>query len=374
MVTAFLCLVGVGVIIAMSVQGGADGSGFDGRPAWVAAHLPVMQRGGARGDVATEVRVTLAQLAMEAVVNVSFSREATCAVCGGVGGSGTVRCPACQGAGSVPAFGGMMRAACGHCGGRGVKHAHVCPTCGGSGGVRARVDEAVRLTAGLVGGDVVRLVGAGGRNSVRSGGGGGSGSGGGMGDVEVTIVEVVPSAQVPGVVTRCSDPAYCAPGRNDDLLVRVRLTLGEALLGWQRTISHPRGGVVHVGAAAGAVTQPGELLRDAGHGMPRRSAAAPSRTFFTSRGAVQHELPQPGAPPDRPRGEAWMCRLPLVGPLVCPPSSAAGALIVVAQVDLPPALTAGQAAAARLLPPPPPPPPQLEPAPRAAPEDDATEL
>lgn len=340
MVAAFVSLAGVGLILALSIQGGTDGGGFEGRPHWVQAHLPVMQRGGQRGDVTAEVRVSLAELAREAVVNVSFHREEVCASCGGAGGSGTQRCPACQGAGSVPVFGGMMRTQCGHCGGRGVKHAHVCHTCGGSGHVHRRAEEAVRLTAGLAGGDVIRMVGAGGRSS------------NGAGDLEVRVVEVAPTTALSAApaITRCSDPTYCVGGRNDDLLVHVRLHLAEALLGWRRMLQHPRGGEVEVGNEAGVVTQPGELLRFPGKGMPRRSAAATSRTFFTSGGAVQHELQLPGAPPDPPRGTAFICRLPLIGAAACPPSSAFGTLIVVTHVDLPPSLSVAQAAVAATFP------------------------
>ena len=207
--------------------------------------------GSTRGsDVLAEVELTLEEAAegVERDVEVSVLRE--CDECGGSGArSGTAprRCTECGGTGEVrhvrrTMLGNMMTAStCRRCGGTGQEIADPCPRCHGHGRVQTTDTLTVRIPAGIEDGAHLRVSGRG-EAGVR---------GGRSGDLYVSI-RVLPHE----VFKRVGDDLGCE--------VRVPMTIAAL------------GGVIKVPTLDGEReldvapgTQPGEVARLKGAGMPR---------------------------------------------------------------------------------------------------------
>jgi molecular chaperone DnaJ len=122
------------------------------------------QRGPARGfDLETEVVLSLEEVSTGVEREVSFTRLDVCEPCSGSGakpGSKPVKCPTCGGQGKVQAgFGGMfqMVTACPSCRGRGSVIKDFCPDCRGKGRQGKQRKLSVRIPAGIMDGQAVRV-------------------------------------------------------------------------------------------------------------------------------------------------------------------------------------------------------------------------
>jgi molecular chaperone DnaJ len=84
-------------------------------------------------------------------VEIQYSRNESCPVCHGSGGSGKKVCPTCQGSGQVRHSQGFfsMATACPSCGGEGYIIEHPCKECGGSGAQKKRQKIMVTIPAGV---------------------------------------------------------------------------------------------------------------------------------------------------------------------------------------------------------------------------------
>ncbi|ATE62585.1 DnaJ C-terminal domain-containing protein [Thauera sinica] len=93
---------------------------------------------------------------------VKIAREAECATCGGSGEEAlahTQLCKDCHGSGRVRVGGNLER--CKVCAGRGYRTQRTCTDCEGSGRTQAWRTLAVKVPPGLLGGDELRIAGAG---------------------------------------------------------------------------------------------------------------------------------------------------------------------------------------------------------------------
>ena len=133
------------------------------------------RRGHARvfrgADLRYEVELELEQAAFGDTVTISLPLAVECATCHGSGakpGSSPVGCRTCGGRGSVRMQQGFfaVEQTCPHCKGQGTVIEDPCDDCHGEGRVRETKTLAVKIPAGVDGGDRIRLGGEGeaGRN------------------------------------------------------------------------------------------------------------------------------------------------------------------------------------------------------------------
>ncbi len=205
------------------------------------------QRGA---DLAAELHLSFVDAVQGITTQVNIESDAPCSVCSGSGaapGTSPVICPTCGGRGVVSDNQGMFSFSqtCQTCGGHGMKIETPCSNCRGSGVERKPRKVKVRIPAGVVDGQRIRLKGRGAAGH----------NGGPSGDLYVTV----------RVGTH---PLF---GRSDrNLTLTVPVTFPEATLGTTvkvPTLSDPVTVRIPAGTAAGAV------LRVRGRGVPGESRA-----------------------------------------------------------------------------------------------------
>ncbi|MGO2424998.1 MAG: molecular chaperone DnaJ [Corynebacterium flavescens] len=215
----------------------------------------VFNRGGSAGhsarpsrgaDVETEISLEFREAAKGTTIPLQLSGEAPCTTCHGSGSkSGKVsQCPRCKGSGFISENRGSFAfsSPCPDCGGTGQKITDPCDDCHGTGTVHRTRHITVRIPAGVIDGQKVRLAGQGeaGPNGTPSG------------DLFVTV-RVKP------------DKIFTREG--DDLHITVPVSFAELALGG--TISVPTlDSTVRVKVPAG--TPEGRTLRVRGRGIAKR--------------------------------------------------------------------------------------------------------
>ncbi len=206
-------------------------------------------RAGARRsrgrDLAVEVELGLEEAAAGAEKEIKLTRAEACPVCRGSKrkpGTSAETCPSCGGAGQVRFQQGFftMARTCPRCRGAGEFNATPCESCGGRGHVREKRALKVRVPAGVADGSRLRLVGE-----------------GEAGD------EGMPAGDL-YVVTRVRRHPFFEREAND-LACEITITFAQAALGARIEIPTLTGSEV-LKIAAG--TQPGEIVRLKGHGVP----------------------------------------------------------------------------------------------------------
>ena len=241
------------------IFGGAGGAGQAGEGGLGDLFGGLFNRGGAAGrnarpsrgaDVETEITLDFREAAKGTTFPVELTGDAPCTTCHGSGSkSGHVtQCEQCHGSGYVRensgAFG--MARPCTNCGGTGDVITDPCTTCHGTGTVRRSRTITVRIPAGVVDGQKVRLAGQGEAGP----------NGKPAGDLFVTV-----HVRADKVFTRTGD----------DLEVTVPVSFSELALGG--TITVPTlDKRVRVKVPAG--TPNGRTLRVKGRGVPRKSGNA----------------------------------------------------------------------------------------------------
>ncbi len=233
--------------------GGAGGAGRAARP-----------RRGA--DVETEITLDFREAAKGVTIPLQLTNPSPCTTCHGSGakpGTHPVTCGTCHGSGFTNeqrgAFG--FSSPCPDCAGQGTKIEDPCGDCSGTGVTTRRRTITVRVPAGVVDGQKVRLAGQG-EAGLR---------GRPAGDLFVKV-HVRP------------DEIFTRTG--DDLEVTVPVSFGELALGG--TITVPTlDGKVRVRVPAG--TSDGRTLRVRSRGVPKRSGT-PGDLLVTVRVQVPSNL------------------------------------------------------------------------------------
>lgn len=244
---------GLGDFLNGFVNRGGGGGGRSARP-----------RRGA--DVETEITLDFREAAKGVTIPLQLTNPSPCTTCHGSGakpGTNPVTCGTCHGSGYTNeqrgAFG--FSAPCPDCGGQGSRIETPCADCSGTGVTTRRRTITVRVPAGVVDGQKVRLAGQG-EAGLR---------GRPAGDLFVTV-HVRP------------DEIFTRSG--DDIEVTVPVSFGELALGG--TITVPTlDGKVRVRVPAG--TADGRTLRVRGRGVPKRSGT-PGDLLVTVRVQVPTKL------------------------------------------------------------------------------------
>jgi molecular chaperone DnaJ len=203
------------------------------------------QRAQRGADLETALHLSFRDAVMGVTTTVSLPSNEACRTCRGTGGAPGaefVTCERCHGRGVVNDDQGpfAMSSMCPVCQGRGGRYAEVCPTCHGTGREPSSRRVNVRVPAGVVDGQRIRLKGKGNPGT----------HGGPAGDLFVDV-HVAPDAR------------FERRGRHVTTTVRVPLT--QAILGTTvevATLDEP----VTLKIPAG--TQPGTTMRVKGRGVP----------------------------------------------------------------------------------------------------------
>jgi len=206
----------------------------------------VRARGQRGNDVEVEVRISFEDSLRGLQTTVPVNLELACHTCHGTGaapGTAPVRCPECDGTGTVATSQGLfaLQQPCPRCRGMGTIVETPCPTCRGAGRERRTKRYTVKIPAGVKDGTRIKLKGKG-----EAGYGGAA-----AGDLFV--------------VTRV-EPSSVYERRGDDLLVEVPVSFPTAALGGSVEVPTPEG---PVSLKVPAGSEDGKLLRIKGRGAPR---------------------------------------------------------------------------------------------------------
>lgn len=234
-----------------SLFGSMFGGGmpFFGSPFGGASNMgPTKQPRGP--DKVHEIGVSLADLYKGKRFELTMKRDVLCASCDGKGGNRVENCDSCGGKGiriRAQQMGPMMamtQEACSPCGQTGKKVLDTCSVCAGKRVTEKGSTLEVVIEPGMQEGD--RLTFA-------------------------AQCSESPMFERPGdviLVIRSTAGDEIWSRRGADLTVQVRMTLAEAMLGWERTIEgHPSTRPLHL-VWQGGILREGEVLRIGGWGMP----------------------------------------------------------------------------------------------------------
>ncbi len=196
-------------------------------------------------DIRCQVSITLMEAAHGTEADLNFKRHRACQTCGGSGaraGTKPLNCRYCGGSGQVVQSTGIfsMQTTCPSCKGAGVTIKDPCPVCRGGGYVKEKVERKVNIPAGVDDQTRLRL----------SGEGEPSPDGGPAGDCYCFI-------------TVKKHPLFERDGQT--LICQVPISYSQAALGATLQIPTLDGPEK---LSIGMGTQPGEVFRMSGRGMP----------------------------------------------------------------------------------------------------------
>lgn len=199
-------------------------------------------------DISIDIEIPFKESVFGTTRKVLLSKIGTCQTCTGTGaarGAQTITCKICGGSGklheSKTSFFGTFSTVkvCDRCFGAGTIPEKACPTCNGARVLRREEEVSISIPAGVNGGEMIRLAGAG---------------------------EAVPNG-VPGdlyvKIHVKQDPNFRKEGKN--LVTSLSIKLTDALLGSEYTLSTIDGPVT-ITIPAGIKF--GEFIRVAGKGIP----------------------------------------------------------------------------------------------------------
>ncbi|KAL7422753.1 DnaJ-related protein scj1 [Cryptotrichosporon argae] len=218
-------------------------------------------------SIMTNLEVSLADMYTGRTVEFAIPRRVICDHCHGSGAASDAdvhACGHCQGQGVVvqrhQVFPGMftnVQMTCPHCAGKGVRIARPCPKCRGEKTVQIEHVLAVHVPAGAPEGFEEVFHGEADESVDWDAG---------------DVIVKVRSRRHEGGHARAGAPgAGAAPGegwsrKEAGIVGRVTLSVAEALLGFQRNLTHLDGRTIMLGRTG--TTQPGEVEVVEGEGMP----------------------------------------------------------------------------------------------------------
>ena len=191
-----------------------------------------------------------------------------CEKCGGKGGVGEKTCSTCNGRGSVISevstiLGRIQtKTTCKDCGGTGYTYESTCSECRGKGKIKTRKTFEVEIPKGINTGEQIRL----------SGKGEAGVNGGPNGDLYVEF-------------TVGSHPLYTR--KEDDLYMELPVTITDLVLGCSKEINTLYG-KIELKISDGS--QPGEILRVRGKGMPNVHSGKLGDLYITLKLVLPNKL------------------------------------------------------------------------------------
>ncbi|KAJ2077007.1 DnaJ- protein scj1 [Coemansia sp. RSA 988] len=244
-------------------QGGPGGGAgfhdpFDIFAQFFGGNVRFDRRGGERAkprapDVHIHMPVTLQELYAGIEVDVDISKQAICPHCDGSGAASPDdidKCTTCGGSGMRvfkqvlgPGIVQQMQSKCDECNGKGKKISKPCPHCKGARVLRESDMLAVRVEPGMADGEEIVFEGEGDQH---------------------------PDHESGSVVFHLQQQLHESYERHaEDLHAEVTVTLLDALIGFNRSITHVDG-KSEIKLQRQGITPPGHVQRLAGKGMPRR--------------------------------------------------------------------------------------------------------
>ena len=219
------------------------------------------RNGPRRGaDIQKRMNITFNEAVFGCKKEIRLTKDCTCDACGGTGakkGTGKKTCPHCGGTGQVrtvqntPLGQFQSVRTCDHCGGTGQIIEDPCPACGGTGKVRKTITLNVTIPAGSYTDYVLTLQGQGQPGT----------NGGPAGDLYIVL-----NVGDHKLFTR----------KGDDLWLKVPVTFSQAALG--DTVTIP-GLSEKLALKVPAGTQPGDVLRMKGKGVPNVRSKRPGDLY-----------------------------------------------------------------------------------------------
>ncbi|TFY82878.1 hypothetical protein EWM64_g1132 [Hericium alpestre] len=203
-------------------------------------------------DSVIPYEVTLEDLYNGKTVRMMMEKEVECGACKGTGAKGSAKpkkCAKCDGQGWTAVHSqigrgqlGVSRQTCSDCGGHGetLREKDRCKKCKGEKVVKEKLRQEIFIEKGMSDGQRIVLAGAGDQQA--------------SGDV-IFVLKAKPN------------DSFERSG--NDLLTSVKITLSEALLGFDRIlVNHLDGRGIHLSSPPGKVIKSGQTLVLRGEGMP----------------------------------------------------------------------------------------------------------
>lgn len=261
-------------------------------------------------DLVYAISLSLREFYKGRVRRLQITKDIICAPCKGSGSknpaAGDTTCSKCRGSGTelrVIQQPGMMqqfRTTCSQCQGQGsvIAAADRCPKCHGAKVCKEKFTEEVNIRPGMRAGEKITLHGE--ANQA---------PGCEPGDIILVLKE-----------RDGDDVEQQFERRGDDLLVKQKITLAEALCGYKRQLQHLDDRWIFIQSPDGAVVKPGDVHYIEDEGMPCTSNPAlkgyllvqfdiefpkPDELSLDARSQLLQLLPS--APAPQPRPDAEMC-------------------------------------------------------------------
>ncbi|CAL1126540.1 unnamed protein product [Cladocopium goreaui] len=261
---------------------GADAGGAQGmNPFDLFSHIFGFQAGNQqrRGrpvteSVSYEVELTLEELYAGTSRSVRYDKSKICNSCSGTGGKNPQQCQRCKGLGYVVTmqqFGPMIQqsqSVCSTCKGKGViiLPKDVCTSCRGGGTVKEKTPFEIKIEPGEQDGHAFCFRGA---------------------------SDEAPGHDPGDLIIRIREKTHPLFQRVEDSLVMVRkISLAEALCGFNFTTKFLDGQNLVISSEPGKVMKPGDLLVVPGKGMPRKQSTKRGNLFVQIQVDFPQEVPE----------------------------------------------------------------------------------
>eukprot|EP00929_Paragymnodinium_shiwhaense_P001657 TRINITY_DN101897_c0_g1_i1.p1 TRINITY_DN101897_c0_g1~~TRINITY_DN101897_c0_g1_i1.p1 ORF type:complete len:507 (+),score=124.76 TRINITY_DN101897_c0_g1_i1:46-1521(+) len=227
-------------------------------------------------DSVYELQVTLEEMYAGTKREIVFNRDALCNDCNGKGGTEVNQCEACGGNGyqvRMQQLGMMVqqiRTECSVCNGKGhvISKGCMCPTCKGACTVKEKKPFLIDVEAGGADGQEFRF-----RNQA----------------------DERPDHDTGDVVIRIRQQDHKVFARaRDSLYMTKKISLAEALCGFQFSTKFLDGEDLVIRSKAGQITKPGDMIVVEGKGMPRPHGQKPGDLFVHLDVEFPKEVPSAG--------------------------------------------------------------------------------
>lgn len=235
-----------------------------------------MQRGRpVTQDSLYELQLTLEEFYTGTSRSIKFARNTLCKTCSGAGGKDRKNCQRCGGTGVTVSvqqngfFTQSFQSSCASCGGKGYNVKTECSDCKGKCTVSEHKTFSVDIEPGLPDGQEFHFRGQ---------------------------ADEAPGHDPGDVVIVAKEKSHKTFKRmNDALLMTKKISLAEALCGFEFTTVFLDGKDLVIRSKPGQVVKPGEMMRIPGRGMPRKHGQKPGDLF------IQIEVDFPSSVPAESR-------------------------------------------------------------------------